>query len=250
MVAQVIKETFVHEAMSPTPDPSDSDDVLLALETARALEAQGDLREAARWLRRAADEAEKEGNDLRVVTLARAAADLTSAMGARPERSSIQAPMPKPAAWSLAVPSPAATSSPPAPTARVSSVPVPARVSSPPPLPPRASAPPPLTTRSSAPPSGPARSATPVPAKALSAPPAPVAAPLPSTPRLAVAPAPPMPSVADSLAGDGQGIRVSVKRSAMDAALFVVHRLEPGQAVPVGTSEALLVFTAPAGTKT
>jgi hypothetical protein len=59
-----------------------------------------------------------------------------------------------------------------------------------------------------------------------------------------------MPSSADSLAGNGQRIRVSVKRSVMDAALFVVQRLEPGQAVPVGTSEALLVFTAPAGNKT
>jgi hypothetical protein len=41
-----------------------------------------------------------------------------------------------------------------------------------------------------------------------------------------------------------------VKRSAMDQALFVVRQLEPGQAVPVGTSEALLVFAAPAGNKT
>jgi hypothetical protein len=52
----------------------------LALETARALEEQGELKEAARWIRRAADEAEKDGNDERVLVFARAAADLMNAI--------------------------------------------------------------------------------------------------------------------------------------------------------------------------
>ena len=69
---------------TPGPSLSDSDDVLLALETAQALEVRGDLAEAARWLRRAANEAEKQGNDTRVLALAHAAADLTSASAQAP----------------------------------------------------------------------------------------------------------------------------------------------------------------------
>lgn len=66
-----------------TPEPStrDSDDVLVALETARSLEVLGDLVGAARWLRRAADEAEKQGNDTRVLVFAHAAADLSGTSG-------------------------------------------------------------------------------------------------------------------------------------------------------------------------
>jgi len=123
MVAQVSNETVAYDSITPAPDVSDSDAVALALETARALEAQGDLREAARWLRRAADEAEKEDNDSRVVILARAAADLASASAPPSSRSSIQPPTPKPAPWSLVVPKPAAASGPPPLPAHASSVP-------------------------------------------------------------------------------------------------------------------------------
>jgi hypothetical protein len=84
MVARVNNEILSQSLLTPRPDVSDSDDVLLALETARALETQGELREAARWLRRAADEAEQQGNDERVLALARAAADLTTAIGSSP----------------------------------------------------------------------------------------------------------------------------------------------------------------------
>jgi hypothetical protein len=84
MSARVNNETFSQVLLTPRPEASDSDDVLLALETARALETQGEFREAARWLRRAAEEAEQEGNDERVLTLARAAADLASAIGSSP----------------------------------------------------------------------------------------------------------------------------------------------------------------------
>jgi hypothetical protein len=80
-VAQ-LNHTVTRALHTPDPDPSDSEGVLLALETARALEARGDTNEATRWLRRAATEAEKQGNDARVLELAHAAADLTSTVRA------------------------------------------------------------------------------------------------------------------------------------------------------------------------
>ncbi len=54
----------------------DAAEVALALETARALWAKGQGLESVRWIQRAAENAESAGNDLRAVTLARAAADL------------------------------------------------------------------------------------------------------------------------------------------------------------------------------
>jgi hypothetical protein len=75
---------------TPLPAAGDSDDVVLALETARALEARGDVREAARWLRRAAEQAESQGNDVRVLLFAHVAADLT----ASPRRPLAPAPPP------------------------------------------------------------------------------------------------------------------------------------------------------------
>jgi hypothetical protein len=58
---------------TPRPVASDSDVVVLALVTAQALESQGEIREAARWLRRGADQARREGNEERGLVLARAA---------------------------------------------------------------------------------------------------------------------------------------------------------------------------------
>ena len=77
MVAQVDREAFSSILHTPVPEPADSQDIALALETARALEAAGDLENATRWIRRAADHAEREGHDERVLVLALAAADLT-----------------------------------------------------------------------------------------------------------------------------------------------------------------------------
>src|SRR2546423_1696361 len=94
MVAQVSNDTFARGFLSPAPEPTDSDDLALALDTARALEAQGETRDAVRWLRRAADVAERDGNDRRVVALAGAAADLTGSVDTPPAA--------KPPAWSLA----------------------------------------------------------------------------------------------------------------------------------------------------
>jgi hypothetical protein len=60
----------------PRTEASDAAEVSLALETARALWAKGLALESVRWIQRAAENAESAGNDLRAVSLARAAADL------------------------------------------------------------------------------------------------------------------------------------------------------------------------------
>jgi hypothetical protein len=85
MVAQVDTGILEDGWYTPGPDLFDSDGVRMALETARSLEAQGDLRGAARWIGRAADEAEKGGNEERVLVLALAAADLTNMIEFGPE---------------------------------------------------------------------------------------------------------------------------------------------------------------------
>jgi hypothetical protein len=87
MVAQVDRGTLDDGwyTYTPEPDPFDSEGVGMALETARSLEAQGDLRGAARWIGRAADEAERGGNEERALTLAGAAADLTNVIEFGPE---------------------------------------------------------------------------------------------------------------------------------------------------------------------
>jgi len=89
-VAQLNPRTFTPTLRTPGPSLSDSDDVLFALETAQVLEVRGDIAEAARWLRRAANEAEKQGNDTRVLALAHAAADLTSASAPAPVTTALQ----------------------------------------------------------------------------------------------------------------------------------------------------------------
>jgi hypothetical protein len=64
----------------PQPEPGDPEDVSWNLQTAGTMWGRGDAREAVRWLRRAAEAAGASGNDMRAVALARAAADLTTAM--------------------------------------------------------------------------------------------------------------------------------------------------------------------------
>jgi hypothetical protein len=60
----------------PRAETGDAAEVALALETARALWSKGQGLESVRWIQRAAENAESSGDDLRAVTLARAAADL------------------------------------------------------------------------------------------------------------------------------------------------------------------------------
>ena len=189
MVARISSETFTRASYTPAPDPSDSDDLLIALETARALEAQGDLGEAARWLRRAADRAERQGNDERVLVLARAAAELRAIVPAR-----LRTPAPSPLTSPRVGESPA--SSIPASPARTP----PPRVTPTPVSPPRisssAAGAPRVSERSNA----------------------------EGTPRVAT-------------------IRVAIPASGRDATVFVVKRLEIGQPLPPGTTEAMLVLT-------
>jgi hypothetical protein len=60
----------------PEPLSDDGDEITTALETAAIFNAQGDVREAVRWVRKAAEAAGDAGNDMRALALARAVADL------------------------------------------------------------------------------------------------------------------------------------------------------------------------------
>jgi hypothetical protein len=63
-------------AQFPATQSGDAPSVVAALESGRTEWQQGGLREAVRWIHRAADAAESSGDDLRALTLARIAADL------------------------------------------------------------------------------------------------------------------------------------------------------------------------------
>src|SRR5690242_21725624 len=80
MVAQLSNEICLDAWLSPSPEPPDSDDVVLALQAARALEMDGDAPGAVRWMRQAIDAAEQDGDNKRVLALASAAADLASTL--------------------------------------------------------------------------------------------------------------------------------------------------------------------------
>ncbi len=62
----------------PAPKPEDAEDVSWALSTAEAMFARGDIAEALKWIRRAAEAASEVDADERALELAKAAADLTS----------------------------------------------------------------------------------------------------------------------------------------------------------------------------
>ncbi len=68
----------------PQPEKNDSDEVVLALETARAHAEREDAKQAIHWIRRAAEAAGAAGRDARAVALARAAADLAGKAEAQP----------------------------------------------------------------------------------------------------------------------------------------------------------------------
>jgi hypothetical protein len=126
----------------PQPDPSDNDDVAWAIQTANTMYKRGDHAEAIRWLQRAADSAEEAGDDARLLTLARAAAEFAKA-------GKTSRPPPAP-------PAPARASAAAAPS--TASAPPPANRSRPPP--PGRSAPPP--PKRSAPPPPPRTAPTPI----------------------------------------------------------------------------------------
>ncbi|HXK16648.1 MAG TPA: hypothetical protein VNG33_02495 [Polyangiaceae bacterium] len=106
----------------PSPERSDAEPVLGSLAQAHAAFERGEIREALKHLRRAAEGADDAGSELRAVALARAAADLATEVGSL-------APPPASAAQSGAhsVAPPALLSAPPsvtpsAPPASASSV--------------------------------------------------------------------------------------------------------------------------------
>jgi hypothetical protein len=66
----------------PSAEHGDPESVRSSLALARSEFARGDIREALRHLRRAAEHADDAGGELRAVALARAAADLATAVGA------------------------------------------------------------------------------------------------------------------------------------------------------------------------
>jgi hypothetical protein len=238
MVASVHDDMVTQGFLSPGPEPSDSDHVKLALQSARAFEAKGDLSEAARWLRHAADAAARDGNHLRQATLARAAADLTSVKKDPQERNSTKPPPPKAPGRSIPPPLPPdahrrkGASVAPAPPALALACPP-----TTPPPPPRATSPTSPRTAAVPPPLPPG---TPVPVGKSAAPgDVPVRVP-------EVAPAATLTAFTDAngLLDNRRAIRVSIKRSARDPSLLVVRRLSAEQPLPAGTSEALLVIAA------
>src|SRR6185436_7502440 len=91
----------------PEPLPNDPEAVITALETAEIFGKQGDLKEAVRWVRRAAEIAGDEGSDERALTLARAVADLNI--------SASQPPQPPPPLPGASAPAEAAPPPPPPP---------------------------------------------------------------------------------------------------------------------------------------
>ncbi|MBL9110063.1 MAG: hypothetical protein JNM74_12350, partial [Myxococcales bacterium] len=168
----------------PPPIATDPEDVSWALSTAEAMWSRGDVAEAVKWLRRGAEAASEAEADERALTLAKAAANLSTRVGRR-TTSSASHPSASAAALLEATPQAAAAapSNPPSPASArppgSARPPLPAvtpsrGVTSSSGLIPRVS--PPLAPRSEPPPS--ARPAS-VPSRAPSVP-APVHAPAPA----------------------------------------------------------------------
>jgi hypothetical protein len=234
MASPVLENTIQVPAI-PSALESDSDEVTLSLETARALGETGDLREALRWLRRAADAAEQTGDDLRAVTLARAAADLTSRIGG----ASLPPPLPQ-------QPADSRLPAPPPPSARASGT-LPRVEPTPPSL-----RPPPPSARAQTP----ARQTKPPPKPSIrpartETPPAPSVRPKPTGEKpLELVRKPPESRAFDELetstaleklVASGRAVRVSIKRSSRDKSLYVVRRLTSGK-LPFGSREAVVVL--------
>jgi hypothetical protein len=218
MVARIDNELLSPTLLTPQPDLSDSDDMLLALETARALEAQGEISEAARWLRRAADEAEQQGDDERYLVLARAAAEMVNIVGSSP---------PPPAADAPTLP-------PPSPDVLEASAPFEASDAQLEASDAHPTTPPPESFEPTIPP--PASAAPTLP------PPFPASATISTPPPATISSPPDMPFAERSMRIGA--IRVAIlEASIRGAKSFFVERLERGQLPPAGSTEAMLVFT-------
>lgn len=194
-------------ALFPSASQTDDESVTSCLETARALWEKGDVRESIRWLQRGATAAEEAGDDGRALVIARSAADLVAELGPLSSRP----------------PSTESTSSESrsgGPESRQRATEAASAQSSPSPSVRRSAPPVPSRTHSSAPP---AASPSVAPGSQASG-----ASLLPSQ---------------NELIAQGRALRVAVKRSAIDGALYVVRPLagRPG----AGAREALLVLAEP-----
>lgn len=209
----------------PNTQPSDSEAVTTALETAEALWNRGDPSEALRWLRRAAEAAGDSGDDMRAVALAKAVAELNSS--SEKPRVVKPPPLPPKAPPSKAPPAEAeaapgdkidTVNETPSKNAQASAAPATQRVSKPPPAPSS------RTRASKAPPAPPSKSGP----AASKAPLAPSKAPSPSKPQ-----APKNFARA--------AVRVYVSTKDQDGDRLEVHVLQAGQRPPAGAIEAMLV---------
>lgn len=198
----------------PSAAPTDSEDVSACLETAGALWKKGDRRDAVRWLQRGATAAEAAGDDDRALALARRAAELSAEVGP---------PSQSPPSVSSAPDVPRRSSVPPKPANRATS--------SSPPRP--SSSIPSASAASRAPSAVPAASNPPASRPAVEAPPTPEATAFRVAARAAT-------SSVDELVAQGRALRVAVKRSAVDGALYVVRRR--GSKLPMGAREAVLIL--------
>jgi hypothetical protein len=111
----------------PSSERNDPEPVRSSLAQARADFERGEVREALKHLRRAAEGADDAGSDMRAVALARAAADLATEVGAS------LTPAPAAAAPVSSAPSTAPAASAVMPIAAAASVPAAAQVSAAPP---------------------------------------------------------------------------------------------------------------------
>ena len=148
------------EPTFPETVDSDSDDVSWALETGRTMWTQGDHQEGLKWLKRAADTASEEEDDMRSLTLAKGAADLRNFFDAAEgqesggDRQSRNEDEPSDKKRSLPVPK-KSLPKPPSPTSSASSRPSGPTSSrpAPPPTASRPAPPPPKPSRPGPPPS-------------------------------------------------------------------------------------------------
>src|SRR5687767_4766451 len=92
MVAQFNSETFAPTSYTPGPISSDPDDVRLALETARAFQAMGEIGDAVEWLESAAERAAQAGQHERAVVLLQAMAAFTNRSAPNPRLASAPSP--------------------------------------------------------------------------------------------------------------------------------------------------------------
>jgi len=256
----------------PEPQPNDPEDLTTALETAAIFSAQGDVREAVRWVRRAAELAGDSGDDMRALTLARAVADLGESMAPKPPAAAAEpAPAPAPASAEAELPPP-----PPLPGRSVTTSgdritnpgPGPELVSQPPPLPEEAQAAVPSGPRSNPPPAthdegwstsdsepetprptngaaheaAPAAPALPV-QPAAEAPAAPVLPAAPAEPAV-VAAAPAVAAPAPATPSTLSAVRARIEATT-EAGVFRVTLLGAGESVGPYGHEAVIVLTDP-----